>query len=123
MTFIDVSGQPGDYSSRIVFPIRSIQAGESRHEIHASIIGNGVRKSLDLCAGSEYAEIVAKPLYQRSGDRNASLQRVSSTLVRKFVRDGRQKTVLGMHRSFTSVHQNEAACSVRVFCFSWLETS
>src|SRR5690349_15969931 len=111
MTFIDVSGQPGDYSSRIVFPIRSVQARESRHEIYTAVIGYSIRKILDLCAGTEYPKIVAKPLYERSGDRNASLQRVSSTLIRKFIRNGRQKTVLGMHRSFTSVHQNEAACS------------
>src|SRR5581483_2310672 len=84
-------GQADDHAAGVASPVRREQPGERRNEIDPAVVGHLAGQRFGLGRTGDHAELVAQPLYRRSGDRDRALQGVAGLAVTELVADGRQE--------------------------------
>ena len=114
VSFVRVARQAGDHAARILLPIRRVQPGKCRNEIDTAIVVDRSRQRLDIGTLLNHSEVVAKPLYQRSGNRHAAFQSVACGAIAKFVPDSGEEAKTRRHQPLARVHQQKATCAVGV---------
>jgi hypothetical protein len=62
VSLVGFERQANDARLRVAHPVRHANAGKSRHDVDAAIVGNAARDAFDVVAGLECAKIVAQPL-------------------------------------------------------------
>src|SRR5436309_29115 len=91
-----------------------LQPGKCRNEIDTAIVVDRSRQRLDIGTLLNHSEVVAKPLYQRSGNRHAAFQSVACGAIAKFVPDSGEEAKTRRHQPLARVHQQKATCAVGV---------
>jgi len=121
MSFVRIASQSRDHAACIVLPVRRVQPGERRHEVHAAVVVHRPGERLDLRALPDQSEIVADPLHQCARDRDAAFESVEGALPLELIRDRGEQSEARLHRHFAHVHQQETAGAVGVLGLADLE--
>ena len=104
MAFIRIACQAGDNASGARLPVGSVQAGECRDEVDASVVLYGSGKCLDIRALFHQAEVIAHPLHQRTGYGDAALECVGRGLTAEPIGGCRQQPIFGRDRFGAGIH-------------------
>src|SRR6185312_7174041 len=94
MRFVDIACQAGNYASRVILPVRCIQAGECRHKIYSPVVLDLTGQRLDVGAFFNQSKIVAEPLHQRARDCDAAFKRIDRWFCAELERDSGQQSRL-----------------------------
>src|ERR1039457_5762462 len=103
MRLVRVTREPANHAPRARLPVRGVESGEGRHEVHAAVVLHLLRKRLDLRTITDEIQIVAQPLLQRAGDGVAALQSIMRRLLAELICDGGKQSKLGLYWLFVGV--------------------
>src|ERR1019366_8007145 len=98
---------------RVRPPVGRAEAGESRNEHDAAVVGHAFGELLHLAAGRDGAQAIAQPLHDGAADEDAAFRRVLRR-ARRLRSAGRDEAVGRGLGHGASVHEHEAAGAVRV---------
>ena len=122
MRAVGVARQPADQATRVLPPIRRVQPGKRRHDVHAAAVLHASRQRIHLGRRGDQPEAVAQPLHKRAGYGDGAFQGVGGRRRAQLVGDSGDQPVLGRHRHQAGVEQQEVACAIRVLGFPRRET-
>jgi hypothetical protein len=91
MSAVDETGEADDGSASAVIPVRRVKPGERGDKVDAAVVRYRSRERLDIRALLDQSEVVADPLHERTGDRDAAFERVPRRGAAQLIRDGRQQ--------------------------------
>ena len=93
--------------------MRRAQSDERGNKIDAAIVGNGLRKGLDIFGLANQAQPIAQPLHDRAANKDAAFERVFGDVV-YFPGDGGDQTIRRRHGAAAGVLQHEASGAVGI---------
>ncbi len=117
-------GEAGDHPARIAAPARGEQPAERRDEDHVPAVRHARGERLDLGGVPDDAQVIAKPLDQRAGDRHRALEGVGRRRPRAAESRGHRgdESMRGVDGPPARVHQLEAPGPVGALDLPGLET-
>ncbi|CQR21988.1 Uncharacterised protein [Yersinia enterocolitica] len=121
MVAVNTTGQAKDCTTRIRVPIRSTEAGEGRHHIHAVAVFHFGGEVFRVIGITDKLQLITQPLDGCTANKHRTFQCIVNFTARA-AGDSGQQAMIGLHCFCASVHQQEAAGTVGVFCHSRLDT-
>src|SRR5665648_836063 len=124
-TYNMISVRPPAYSyngsSCIRIPVRSTQPDKCGNNINTVRVINLIRHPFRINRTVYYFHFVSEPLYGSPCNKNRAFQRIMYFPVDS-PSNGGQKSVIGVHRCLSRIHQKKTSSAIGTLCFTFCKT-